>query len=510
MKINVGKIIKEINSKYILVIGDFIIDEFLIGKVERINPEAPVPILNVKNEKFLLGGAGNVMRNLLSLNANVFVSTVIGDDDDIEIMKDLILKNAVSTEGIFEEKNRKTSRKTRLISEHQHLIRYDRESKHNITDESEEKIYKYTESIIDKIDAVILEDYGKGVLTESLLTKIINLSNKNGKFLLIDPNKSNWTPYTGATIITPNKKEASNALGYAFDNEKMLEDGGFELMKKYKLENLLITRSDEGMSLFKTVKGSNKKEKIDIPTKALDVFDVSGAGDTVIASLAVALSCGLDVEEASHFSNISAGIVVSKSGTATVSFDEIINFMENDPASMDKAVLNNNNNKNGVYYLPLKFKKNKSFSEIKDIAQKLKDRKKTVCFTNGCFDIIHAGHINYLETASGYCDVLVVGLNSDDSVKRLKGNDRPINNIEDRIEVLSALSFIDYIVVFNEDTPYELIKIIIPDVLIKGGDYKIEEIVGYDIVKNNNGKVITLPFIKGKSSTNIINKLKGF
>lgn len=507
MKINIGKIIKEIKNKHILVIGDFMIDEFLIGKVERINPEAPVPILNVKKEKFALGGAGNVMRNLLSLNANVFTTTVIGDDEDLEIMVNLISKNNISVEGIFKEKNRRTSRKTRLISEHQHLMRYDRESTHDITPESENKIYEYTKSIIDKVDIVILEDYGKGVLTKNLLKNIISLCNNKNKYVLIDPNKAHWHAYSNATLITPNKKEASIALDYKLNDEKSLKKGGYELMEKYNLPYLLITRSEEGMSLF-IRDGENfaggKIEKIDIPTKARDVYDVSGAGDTVIASIGVALSSGLSMEEAAHFSNISAGIVVSKSGTATTSIKEIIDYMENDTSSIDEAILNNNRKD----FIPLKDKKVKSFQEIELISKTLKNNGKNIVFTNGCFDIIHSGHVIYLEKASTYGDVLIVGVNDDNSVKKLKGQNRPINTIEDRIKVLSAFSFIDYIVVFKEETPYNLIKIITPNFLIKGGDYKIDEIVGSSIVKQNGGQIIVLPFVEGKSSSSIINKIK--
>ncbi len=484
MKINIQKLLEESNKKNILVIGDFMIDEYLIGKVERINPEAPVPILNVKKETFSIGGAGNVVRNVLSLNANVYVSTILGDDSDVEIMKSLIKSYKIPTNGIFSETNRRTTRKTRLLANFQHLIRYDRETKHDITKESEQKITNYITSIIDKIDIVILEDYGKGVLTENLLKKTIKLCNEKNKPVLIDPNKSNWLPYSNATIITPNKKEASESVGYPLDTEESIARAGFELMNRYNLPFLLITRSEEGMSLF--IRDENKK--INIPTRPLEIHDGAGAGDTVIASLGVALSCGLSFEEASLISNIAGGIVVSKSGIATASMTEIINELEKE---------------DNIY---LKDKKLKTLEQIKIISQDLKNDNKKIVFTNGCFDIIHSGHIKYLELAANLGDVLIVAINSDNSVKRIKGNNRPINTVDDRVEVLSALAFIDYIIIFDEDTPYKLIEKIKPDILVKGGDYKPENIVGADIVKQYNGEVIALPFLKGKSSTKIIEK----
>lgn len=487
MKLIIEQILNNMkqNDKKVLVIGDFMIDEYLIGTVERVNPEAPVLILNVKEETYGLGGAGNVVRNLLSLGVNVYASTVIGDDVDVTIMKDLINKNKLSLDGIFEEKNRKTTRKTRLLAKHQHLIRYDRESVHKINSRNEARIVNYVKELIDDIDAVILEDYGKGVLTDNVIENTIEICRKHNKICLIDPNRNNWDSYSYATIITPNKKEASDALGYSLTDEASIERGGFELMERYNLPYVLITRSDEGMSLF--IKKVGKK--IDINTKTPEVFDSAGAGDTVIASLTFGLINGLSFEDSAAFSNISAGIVVSKSGVATVSLDEVIK---------------------SLYYeskLYLKERKNKDLAGISRICEELRKNKQKIVFTNGCFDILHSGHIRYLEKAVELGNILIIGVNSDASVKRLKGNSRPINTLEDRIEILSSLDFVDYVVAFEEDTPYTLIEHIKPDIIVKGGDYKANEVVGKDIVERYGGKVIILPYIEGKSTTSIITEL---
>jgi D-beta-D-heptose 7-phosphate kinase / D-beta-D-heptose 1-phosphate adenosyltransferase len=487
MELIIEKILNNINrsKKNVLVIGDFMIDEYLTGTVERVNPEAPVLILNVKNERYGLGGAGNVVRNLLSLGIHAYASTVIGDDDDVNIIKRLINENHIPLQGIFEEKNRRTTRKTRLIAKHQHLIRYDRESTHQISYKNELRVINYIKEIIDKIDAVILEDYGKGVLTDKVIESTIRICRNHNKFCLIDPNRKNWESYSNATIITPNKKEASDALGYKLTNEKSIEEGGFELIEKFNLPYLLITRSEEGMSLF--IK--EEKRQINIGTKTPEVFDSAGAGDTVIAGFTFGLINGLSFIESAHFSNVSAGIVVSKSGVATVSFDEVIKSLQSE---------------NKFY---LKNRKHKSLEEIIHICDELRRNKQKIVFTNGCFDILHSGHIKYLEKARSLGDILIIGINSDASVKKLKGANRPINTLEDRIEVLSALNFVDYIVEFEEDTPYNLIAKLQPDILIKGGDYKANNVVGKEIVEKYGGKVIILPYIEGKSTSNLIEKL---
>ncbi len=482
----IEKLLTNINNIKILVVGDFMIDEFLIGKVKRINPEAPVPILNVQDEKFLLGGAGNVVANLISLGAGAFVSTVIGDDDDVGIMKNLINEHNISTKGIFQEENRITTRKTRLISEHQHLIRYDRETKKPINYKSENQIITYAESIMEKVDAIILEDYAKGVFTDILLKEMISLGNINNKPVIVDPAKRSWEVYAGATIITPNVNEASYTLDRELTTEEDIEKAGFDIMSRFDLPYLLITRASKGMSLF-IREGS---QKIDIPTKALDVYDEAGAGDTVVASLAVGIATGLSYIQSANFANTTAGIAVGKSGIATVTMLEVINHLK----EQDK--------------LYIQYRKHLTRIEAKKTCHNLRLAGRKIVFTNGCFDVLHAGHIRYLEEAANLGDVLIIGLNSDNSVSRLKGNDRPINPTDDRLEVLSALGFVDYVVVFDEDTPYELIKAIKPDVLVKGGDYKPEDVVGKDIVEEEGGEVILIDFIDGKSSTNIIEKIK--
>ncbi len=473
MKYNIQNLLTNIDKVKILVIGDFMIDEFLIGKVKRINPEAPVPILNVNEEKFVLGGAGNVVTNIISLGASAFVSTVIGDDVDVSIMETLIKNHNIDTGGVIKETNRVTTRKTRLISEHQHLIRYDRETTKPIIQKSEDQIISYSKSIIDDIDAVILEDYYKGVFTDRLLKKLIKLFNSKDKPILIDPSKRDWSAYSGATIITPNVDEASFILDRELTTESDLEKAGFDIMSRYDLPHLLITRSEQGMSLF--IK--KEKEKIDIPTKALDVYDEAGAGDTVVASLGVGIACGLSYPEASNFANTTAGIVVGKSGIATVTLTEVIRHI-------------NEQDKLNIY---IKDRKHLTHDEIRSMCLNIRLKRKKIVFTNGCFDLLHVGHVRHLEAASKLGDVFIVGINSDTSIRRIKDDDnRPIYNVEERIQMLSVLNFVDYITVFDEDTPIELLKIIKPDVLVKGGDYTVDQVVGKEIVEEAGGEVVII------------------
>lgn len=485
MKTNFRKIHEKIKNINILVIGDFMIDDYLIGDVERINPEAPVPVLKVKKQRLSLGGAGNVVRNLVSLGANVFTSTVIGDDNDVNSMIKLIEDEALTGDYIIKEQGRETTRKTRLLAQHQHLFRYDNESVHDISSESENKIIHYVKAIIKNIDALILEDYGKGVLTERLLRELINIANNNETICLIDPNRTDWSIYKNANIMTPNDKELSKATGKPVDNPKDIIDVGFEVMAKNNFSYLLVTRGSEGMMLLDGI----TKSSFSIPAKTKDVYDSAGAGDTVIAALSIALCSGMSYTDAAQFSNEVAGIVVSKSGVATVSLLEVEKYLEKSN------------------YIYIRDSKVKSLDEISEIAEHLRADRNRIVFTNGCFDILHSGHIHYLEGASEYGDVLIIGLNSDSSVKRLKGNDRPINTAKDRADILASLSVVDYVVIFDEDTPYNLINALKPDVLVKGGDYKPEEVIGKDIVESYGGSVIIQPYIEGKSTSNIISKL---
>ncbi|MCV3357162.1 D-glycero-beta-D-manno-heptose-7-phosphate kinase [Campylobacter sp. RKI_CA19_01122] len=442
----------------ILVVGDFMVDHYIWCDCTRISPEAPVMVMKSQKEDKRLGGAGNVYANLKSLGAEVFALGLVGDDESGRFLKENL--NA----KLLVEKDRKTPLKSRILSHSQQVLRFDDENDFNT--KLEDEIIQEYKKIAKDYDAIILSDYAKGVLTSKVTKVLIEHANTLNLPILIDPKGSDFSKYQNATLLTPNKKEAIQALGVEkIDNlEKALK----KLKDDLNLAYSIITLSEEGIALF--------DEKLHIiPAKALEVYDVTGAGDSVIAMLAYALALKVDIVKACELANDAAAVVVAKVGSVSVSLEEIKNLKK---ASFEDKI--------------------KSKEELAKLIQNQK-----VVFTNGCFDIMHYGHIKYLEKAKKLGDILVVGLNSDESVKRLKGNSRPINLEFQRACMLASMYFVDYVVIFNEDTPYELIEFLKPDVLVKGADYKGKELVGSNLVK----KVELIDFEDGFSTTNIINRI---
>eukprot|EP01029_Cantina_marsupialis_P008148 TRINITY_DN194032_c0_g3_i2.p1 TRINITY_DN194032_c0_g3~~TRINITY_DN194032_c0_g3_i2.p1 ORF type:complete len:460 (-),score=95.83 TRINITY_DN194032_c0_g3_i2:626-2005(-) len=454
------------------------IDEYLWGNCERISPEAPVQIVDIKKETTVLGGAGNVISNLISLGAQVGVLSVIGDDEVGVLVKSMLNKQGAKS-YLVEQKGRKTSRKTRLMASHSQVVRYDKESKNAISPNSVKSLYEKFQERINSYDVVLLSDYNKGVLTNDLLSKVISYANKNNKKVLVDPKGSDFTKYKGAYLLTPNKKEAELASKIKIESDIDLKEALVKLKNDADLGVSIITLSENGIAILDNEKVTVK------PTVAREVYDVTGAGDTVLASLGFALSLECDIFKSVEFANLAAGVVVGKLGSATATLDEIEEYQ----ASLHKSSVE----------LHIK-----SFEGISKVVKRLKEQNKKVVFTNGCFDILHRGHVSYLNTAKSFGDVLILGLNSDASVKRLKGESRPINSEDDRAYILSSLESVDYVVIFNEDTPYELIKVVEPDVLVKGADYEGKEVVGSDIAKET--KLVT--FVDGKSTTKTIEKIQ--
>ncbi|UCN01055.1 D-glycero-beta-D-manno-heptose-7-phosphate kinase [Sulfurimonas sp. SWIR-19] len=463
----------------ILVVGDLMIDHYLWGSCERISPEAPVQVVDINKETTVLGGAGNVVNNLKALGTNVSVSSVMGDDDNGKELVKMLHAIDVNTQNLIIEKNRKTSKKSRVIAVSQQILRYDKESKNDILQKSAQKILDSLAKSIDTYDAVILSDYGKGVLTQELSQGIIALAKKHDIKVLVDPKGKDFSKYRGAYLLTPNKKEAVLATGIDIKDKESLKKALLQLKNECDLDVSLITLSEEGIATY--------EEEVKIfPTVAKEVFDVTGAGDTVIASIAFALSVGKSLEETAAFANLAAGVVVGKIGSATVTIDEIEDY----EASLHKSTSDAHI---------------KSFEEIAKIVQRYKKNGKKIVFTNGCFDILHVGHVKYLQIAKSFGDVLIVGLNSDASVSRLKGPSRPVNSAEDRAYLLAALEAVDFVVPFEADTPYELIKMIEPDVLVKGGDYAGKEVIGTEFA----GELRLVDFVDGKSTTKTIEKIQG-
>ena len=462
----------------ILVIGDLMIDHYLWGSCDRISPEAPVQVVNVKKESSVLGGAGNVINNLVTLGSVVDVISVIGNDSVANELKSLLEKIDVPTSNLVVENNRKTSKKSRLIASQQQVLRYDMESIDDINENSHKQIIQTLEKNIDKYSSIILSDYGKGVLTTNLTKEIIKIANKNNIKVLVDPKGKDYSKYKGSYTLTPNKKEAMEATNIDIKDESSLIEALKSLKTQCSLEVSLITLSEQGIAIFDdelTIK----------PTVAREVYDVTGAGDTVIASIAFALGNNLDIKDAIYFANLAAGVVVGKIGSATTTLDEIYEY----EYSLHKS--------NSTSHI-------KTFDEIKTLASKLHNQGKKIVFTNGCFDILHVGHVKYLEVAKSYGDVLILGLNADSSVRKLKGPTRPINTQDDRAYILASLESVDYVVIFEEETPYELIKLIKPHVLVKGGDYEGKEVVGQDIAD----ELKLVQFVDGKSTTNTIKRIQ--
>ena len=462
----------------ILVIGDLMIDQYLWGSCERISPEAPVQVINITSESATLGGAGNVINNLYSLGAAVDIISVVGDCETSKELKELLLAINIDTKYLITQKNRVTSKKSRVIAAQQQVVRFDRESTSEISNKSQTTILDIFKKIINNYDVILLSDYGKGLLTFDLTQSLISIANKNKKKILVDPKGLDYSKYKGAYLLTPNKKEASEATNILIKDNDSIAKALLSLKKQCNLTYSLITLSEQGVAIF------DKELRIH-PTVAKEIFDVTGAGDTVLASLGFALSSNNDIDEAIKFANLASGVVVGKIGSATASLNEIIDY---------ESSLYNSSSHGHI----------KTWIQISSIVRELKNKGKKIIFTNGCFDILHIGHIKYLEKTKVFGDILIVGLNADESVRRLKGKNRPINSQVDRAYILASIKVIDYVVIFDDDTPLDLIKLIKPDVLVKGGDYEDKEVIGQEIVK----EVKLVQFIDDKSTSKTIKRIQ--
>lgn len=463
----------------ILVVGDLMIDHYIWGDCNRISPEAPVQVVEVKNESNRLGGACNVINNLISLNAKVAVCGVIGQDEGGIWLQNKLDSMKVDSSNLYIQSNRPTTKKTRILISNHQVLRVDREDKSPIDEKLLMDIKNNIESAIAKSDCVIISDYNKGLLSFELTQHIITCAKKLNKFVLCDPKGKDYSKYKGSTLLTPNKKEAQEASNIQITDKQSLIQAGMYLKNKCDLTHSIITLSEDGIGIFES------NDMIQIPTKAREVFDVTGAGDTVIATLGFALSSGCDIKNACEFANIAAAVVVGKVGSASATHSEIMQYMHTNFNHIESKIV--------------------SLENVCEAIKKLKAKQANakIIFTNGCFDILHSGHITYLNKARALGDILIVGLNSDSSISRIKGANRPINDLNERSMMLSALECVDYVVAFEEDTPLRLIEAIKPDVLVKGGDYKGKEVVGAE----SSGEVVLIDFVANKSTTNLINKI---
>ena len=450
----------------ILCIGDIMLDHFMYGSVARISPEAPIPVLKLERETQMLGGVGNVVANLAALGVKTSVVATVGQDMAAEQIRAKLQDIRVSDGGLVTDAERPTSVKTRYLSGGQQLLRTDREKTGALSGES--RFYEAVDAAIMDADIVVLSDYGKGTIDADLCHYVVS----RGKRVIVDPKGRDYSCYKGAFLVTPNRTELADASDMATDTDEEVTAAAKSLMELTGVENILATRSKDGMSIVYGV--AAKKDPVHIKTSVREVYDVSGAGDTVVAVMAAMLATGAELESAAAVANVAGGIVVGKIGTATVTVPDI------------KKQIDNTRNTGGV-----------TREEALEQVERWRANELTVGFTNGCFDL----HISLLEQARARCDRLIVGLNTDASVRRLKGETRPIQNETARTTVLQALAAVDMVVLFDEDTPEQLIKDISPNLLVKGADYTIENVVGAAHVMSYGGEVYLAELTEGQSTT---------
>ncbi|MFW2331037.1 MAG: D-glycero-beta-D-manno-heptose-7-phosphate kinase [Nitrospinota bacterium] len=477
------EIVKEHSSSEITVVGDIVLDKYVWGNVDRISPEAATKVLDVKDSEFRLGGAGNVAANVRSFGGTVKLVALLGDDIEADEVRKLLKHYKIAIRFLTTDKNdRKSSLKIRYMALRQQMLRVDVETRNEIGKKIEDQIFKKFQLAIGESKLVIISDYKKGMLTKSLLRRIILECKKKSIPTLVDPKGNDYSYYKGSTIITPNQKEASEASGIEINNESNLKKGASALLKVTDANHILITRGSSGMTLF-----NKKLRSHHFVAESLEVFDVSGAGDTVVAVLGALLAGGSQLEDAIKIANVAAGIVVGHLGARPILKEELLAALEPTASIKDKIVTQ---------------------KEAQLLALLTKKKREKVVFTNGCFDILHAGHLELLEKSKKMGDFLIVAINSDRSIRRLKGSFRPLIKAEDRAKLLAGLSSVDLVVIFEELDPAKLIEKLKPDILVKGGDYDLESIVGYDIVSRYGGIVRMVPLVKGRSTTSIVDSIK--
>lgn len=494
------KIIGQFADVSVLVIGDIILDTFVYGSVSRISPEGPIPVLAVNREKKMLGGAGNVFSNLADLGVSAHIISLIGNDREGDQVSQIIKDKGGDAASLITDPDRPTTLKTRYQARSQQLLRVDNEELFDSSADISKAILEKFNALINTVQAVVISDYGKGMLTPHILSALIKKASSLNISVIVDPKGRDYSIYKGASVVTPNRKELSDATFESLtDTDENVEKTARALIKQSGVRAVLATRSEDGMTLVEKA----HKEVTHLPTKALEVFDVSGAGDTVVATVAAVMATGASLKQSAHLANIAGGLVVAKVGTATVQPRELLaeikqqNLSDKRPAP-DKS------------FLARILENDEALTQV----QIWQEQGLSVGFTNGCFDILHYGHVNYLNQARAKCDRLVLGLNHDASVKILKGETRPINDQMARATVIGALGSVDLVVFFGatkageDNTPCEIVGYLKPDVLMKGGDYKVEDLPEAKVALSYGGAVEIMPLYEGYSTTNTIEKMK--
>jgi len=500
------ELIEKFKDLPILVVGDIMLDRFTYGIVTRISPESPVPVLSVERENMMLGGAGNTLSNLTHLGCKGRIVSIIGDDENGKLLKNVAKKNGIDPSGLIKCSDRPTIVKTRFLAGHQQLLRTDYERISPVPEKYLQKLLKKASAAMDGAGAVIISDYGKGLLIPELIKELIAMAREKCIPVLVDPKGKDFGKYAGADVVTPNKKELCEATGgIPLDTDKQVEDAASQLIEQSGVSCIVATRSKDGMSVVTKDDVTHIRGAEDI-----EVFDVSGAGDTVIATIAAALGAGSTIVEAASMANIAGSIVVAKVGTAPIRAEELRAFLANHDLS---DTIENGSGKarphiEKTYQAPVM-----DWDEASEEIRRLKARGFKVGFTNGCFDILHYGHVTYLNDARRRCDRLIVGLNSDASIRLLKGEERPVHDEDARARVISALGAVDMVVLFGankegkDNTPCELLSQLQPDVFFKGGDYTIDQLPEAPIIMRNGGEVEIMPIYEGHSTTDSIKKI---
>ena len=474
--------VRSLRRASVLVVGDAMLDRYVYGAVRRISPEAPVPVLAVEREVAMPGGAGNVVRNLTALGAAVAFVSVVGDDQAGSDLTGLIGGQPGVEPWLLVQGGRHTTTKTRFIANGQHMLRADQEVVQAINARLADRMVKIAGDAVAATTVLVLSDYGKGVLDGVTAKRLIDAAHAAGRPVVVDPKGRDYSRYAGADLITPNRAELAEATGMAVDSEEAILAAMRALQAAHGFRAVLVTRSEDGMTLL-------EGERIHhFPAEAAEVHDVSGAGDTVVATLSAGLAAGLSLPVAARVANIAAGIVVGKVGTAVAREEDILEALTPERGALRKVM---------------------SRSAAIEQVERWRRRGWRVGFTNGCFDLLHPGHVHLLEQARSWCDRLVVGLNTDASVKRLKGAARPIQAEAARAAVLASLATVDCVTLFDEDTPVELIRALRPEVLVKGADYTVAQVVGGDIVLDYGGQVRLAELLPGNSTTATVARIKG-
>ena len=475
--------VERLNKGSVLCIGDVMLDRFVYGNVERISPEAPIPVFHILSESVMLGGAGNVARNITGLGGKTRFISVIGNDQAGRDLTTQIGKLENLDARLITDSSRKTSIKTRYIASGQQMMRADEETISPVDQNIKKMIMEAAALGLEDFSALVLADYGKGVLSGGIAGELIQIARLRGIPVIVDPQGNNYQNYMGATLVTPNRKELADAIGLPTNTTEEIVSAAAKLARKSGIDAVLATRSHDGMTLVRNAHNYNHFQ-----AEAKEVFDVSGAGDTVVACIATAISAGVSMEEAVELANAAAGIVVGKVGTAVAYAEDLATSIRHQESNIGETKIVN-------------------LTSALDSLGVWRSQGFKLGFTNGCFDLLHPGHLAILSQAKSACDKLVVGLNSDDSTKRLKGNTRPIQSESARAAVLASLENVDLVIIFDENTPANLIKKLKPDVFIKGSDYKIEQIPEAKIVKDYGGEIILAELAQGHSTSATIARI---